>query len=93
MWSKTNQSSSSLVHLFPSSRYSNRTDFVEALRSFRLSELACPLLVNAVRCGFGSVIPLQLLSVLTAEDLSLRVCGLPTINLEYLKVSELSMFF
>lgn len=46
------------------------------------------MLMNAVRCGLGSVVPLQLLSVLTAEDLSLRVCGLPTIDLEYLKVRE-----
>lgn len=67
--------------------YSNRAEYVEALRQFRLAELACPLLMDAVRCGFSSVIPLQLLlSVLTAEDLSLRVCGLPTIDLEYLKV-------
>jgi len=35
----------------------------------------------------ASVIPLQLLRILTAQDLDLRVCGLPDINLEYLKVS------
>ena len=70
-------------------RYSNKSDFVEALRQFRQKELACPLLMNAVRCGVASVIPVQLLSLLTAEDLSLRVCGLPIIDLDYLKVRVL----
>ena len=40
----------------------------------------------AVRCGLGSVVPLQLLSLLTPLDLDLRVCGLPNIDLHYLKV-------
>lgn len=67
--------------------YSNRTEYVEALRRFRLRELVCAPLMDSVRCGLASVIPLQLLKILTAEDLSLRVCGLPTIDLEYLKVN------
>lgn len=44
------------------------------------------MLMNAVRCGVASIIPAQLLGVLTAQDLSLRVCGLPIIDLDYLKV-------
>ena len=67
-------------------RYSNRIDYAEALRRFRLEELACMPLMSSVRCGLASVIPLQLVILLTAEDLSLRVCGFPTIDLEYLKV-------
>ena len=39
-----------------------------------------------MRCGLASVIPLELLGLLTAEDLDLRVCGLPQVDLEYLKV-------
>ncbi len=66
--------------------HSNRLEYIEALRKFRLEELACESLMTAVRCGLGSIIPLQLLTVLTADDLNLRICGLPTINLEYLKV-------
>lgn len=42
--------------------------------------------MGVVRCGMASVIPLQLINILTAQDLDLRVCGLPDINLEYLKV-------
>lgn len=45
--------------------------------------------MDVVRCGLASVLPLQLLSLLTAEDLSLRMCGLPTIDLAYLKVVQL----
>ena len=42
--------------------------------------------MTAIRCGLASVIPIQLLSVLTASDLDLRVCGLPDVDLQYLKV-------
>ena len=42
--------------------------------------------MEAIRCGFASVIPLQILKVFTIEDLDLRVCGIPYIDLEYLKV-------
>ena len=67
-------------------RYSNREEFVAALRDLRLRELACSERMKAVRCGLASVIPLELIGLLTAEDLDLRVCGLPQIDLEYLKV-------
>ena len=56
------------------------------MRAFRLQELTCEHRMNAVRCGLASVVPLQLLNVLTATDLDLRVCGLPDIDLDYLKV-------
>ena len=42
--------------------------------------------MTAVRCGLSSVIPLEVLSVFTDNDLDLRVCGLPDIDLQYLKV-------
>ena len=58
------------------------------VREFRLRELACEHRMTAVRCGLASVIPLQLLSILTAQDLDLRVCGLPDVDLEYLKVGR-----
>lgn len=69
-------------------RFSNRHEFVKGVREFRLSELACEHRVQAVRCGFASVIPLEVLNILTDEDLDLRVCGIPYIDLEYLKVSQ-----
>lgn len=59
---------------------------MSGVRELRLRELECYERMQAVRCGLASVIPLVLLSLLTAHDLDLRVCGLPHINLEYLKV-------
>lgn len=43
----------------------------------------------AVRAGLGSIIPLQLLTTLSPLEMELRTCGLPYINLEFLKVSGL----
>ena len=56
------------------------------MRSHRLKELTSESRMKAIQCGFASVIPLQILKVLTVEDLDLRVCGIPQIDLEYLKV-------
>ena len=39
-----------------------------------------------MKCGIGSVIPLETLSIFTASDLDLRVCGIPDVDLKYLKV-------
>lgn len=46
--------------------------------------------MTAVRAGLGSIIPLQLLTTLSPLEMELRACGLPYINLEFLKVSGLS---
>ena len=73
-------------------RYMNRGEFVQAVREFRLKELSCEHRMASVRCGLASIIPLQLLSLFTPLDLDLRVCGLPDINLEYLKVRLLLLF-
>lgn len=40
----------------------------------------------AVRAGLASIIPLQVLTLLTPLEMELRTCGLPYINLEFLKV-------
>jgi len=67
-------------------RFYNRKDYAEAVRRKRLEELTSEPLMTAIRCGMASVIPLQLLSVLTCQDLALRVCGRPDVNLDYLRV-------
>lgn len=72
--------------LLSAARFSSRSEFVRLIRDSRLQELACEAQMGVVRCGMASVIPLQLINILTAQDLDLRVCGLPDINLEYLKV-------
>lgn len=40
-----------------------------------------------MRAGLGSIVPLQLLTTLSPLEMELRTCGLPYINLEFLKVS------
>lgn len=42
-----------------------------------------------MRAGLGAIIPLQLLTTLSPLEMELRTCGLPYINLEFLKVSSL----
>lgn len=43
-----------------------------------------------MRAGLGSIIPLQLFTTLSPLEMELRTCGLPYINLEFLKVGGLS---
>lgn len=57
-----------------------------AIRNLRLHELQTPECVMAVRAGLASIIPLQVLTLLTPLEMELRTCGLPYINLEFLKV-------
>ena len=56
------------------------------MRSLRLRELQNIECMTAVRAGLGSIIPLQLLTMLSPLEMELRTCGLPYINLEFLKV-------
>lgn len=60
--------------------------YARAVRSLRLKELQNTECMTAVRAGLGSIIPLQLLTMLTPLEMELRTCGLPHINLEFLKV-------
>lgn len=60
--------------------------YAAAIRGLRLRELQNPECVTAVRAGLGAIIPLQLLTTLSPLEMELRTCGLPYINLEFLKV-------
>lgn len=60
--------------------------YARAVRSLRLKELQNTECMTAVRAGLSSIIPLQLLTMLTPLEMELRTCGLPHINLEFLKV-------
>ena len=51
-----------------------------------MSELSCECRMEALKAGFASIVPQQLLSIMTYEDLALRACGLPQIDLDFLKV-------
>ncbi|XP_071790886.1 probable E3 ubiquitin-protein ligase HECTD4 isoform X2 [Asterias amurensis] len=65
--------------------WKNRQQYISAIRDLRLRELACPERMLAVRCGLASVVPIQLLCIMTPYDIELRMCGLPTVDLDFLK--------
>ena len=70
----------------PCPRWENKDIYAAAIRSLRLRELQNVECVTAVRAGLGAIIPLQLLTTLSPLEMELRTCGLPYINLEFLKV-------
>ncbi|XP_015733236.1 probable E3 ubiquitin-protein ligase HECTD4 isoform X1 [Coturnix japonica] len=78
------------VELCPRGRHvpvgwENKDVYAAAIRSLRMRELQSLECMTAVRAGLGSIIPLQLLTTLTPLEMELRTCGLPYINLEFLK--------
>ncbi|XP_078523549.1 putative E3 ubiquitin-protein ligase HECTD4 isoform X2 [Lissotriton helveticus] len=65
--------------------WENKDLYATAIRNLRMLELQNNECMTAVRAGLGSIIPLQLLTTLTPLEMELRTCGLPYINLEFLK--------
>ncbi|XP_062334757.1 probable E3 ubiquitin-protein ligase HERC1 [Osmerus eperlanus] len=63
--------------------FSNRTEYVERALEYRLHEMDRQ--VAAVREGMSTIIPVPLLSLLTARQLEQLVCGLPEVSVEMLK--------
>ncbi|GCB74378.1 hypothetical protein scyTo_0003468, partial [Scyliorhinus torazame] len=78
------------VELCPGGRnitvmWENKDAYASAIRNLRLQEIENTDCMTAVRAGLGSIIPLQLLTLPTPLEMELRTCGLPYINLEFLK--------
>uniref|UniRef100_A0A8D3DKM7 HECT domain-containing protein n=1 Tax=Scophthalmus maximus TaxID=52904 RepID=A0A8D3DKM7_SCOMX len=65
--------------------WENKDVYARAVRSLRIRELQNVECMKAVSAGLGSIIPLQLLTMLSPREMELRTCGLPYINLEFLK--------
>ncbi|XP_076880016.1 putative E3 ubiquitin-protein ligase HERC1 isoform X2 [Brachyhypopomus gauderio] len=63
--------------------FSNRKEYVECAIEYRLHEIDRQ--VCAVREGMSWIVPVPLLSLLTARQLEQMVCGLPEISVEVLK--------
>ena len=57
-----------------------------AITQLKMEELANDRRMHALKAGLASVVPLQLLTLTSPSDLELRTCGLPTVNIEFLKV-------
>ncbi|XP_058850990.1 probable E3 ubiquitin-protein ligase HERC1 isoform X1 [Acipenser ruthenus] len=63
--------------------FSNRKEYVDRAIEYRLHEM--DRLVAAVREGMSWIVPVPLLSLLTAKQLEQMVCGMPEISVEVLK--------
>ncbi|XP_063396384.1 probable E3 ubiquitin-protein ligase HECTD4 [Mytilus trossulus] len=65
--------------------WENRQEYVEAIQRLRMTELLPEHRVQSLHCGLASLIPLQLLNILSPLDLEIRTCGLPEVDLAFLK--------
>ena len=65
--------------------WANRDQYIAGLKELRLGELNAKSRTDAVRRGMARIIPPQLLNVLGARDLELRCCGLPDVDIPYLR--------
>ncbi|XP_030044055.1 putative E3 ubiquitin-protein ligase HERC1 [Microcaecilia unicolor] len=63
--------------------FSNRKEYVERAIEYRLHEMDRQ--VAAVREGMSWIVPVPLLSLLTAKQLEQMVCGMPEISVDVLK--------
>ncbi|XP_077866440.1 putative E3 ubiquitin-protein ligase HECTD4 [Saccoglossus kowalevskii] len=63
----------------------NRQEYIDAICKLRMDELKCCNRMLAVRCGLASLMPVQLLTLMTPYDMQLTTCGLPTVDLDFLK--------
>ncbi|ESO97623.1 hypothetical protein LOTGIDRAFT_228255 [Lottia gigantea] len=66
--------------------WNNRQSYIEAICKLRLRELFNMNRMECVKIGLASIIPIQLLNLYTSADLEIRMCGLPSVNLQFLKM-------
>ncbi len=65
--------------------YDNRAEYCKMVKERRMNETKPQ--IDAVRRGLVSVIPTELLDLITWQELELKVCGNPEISVEALKKS------
>lgn len=63
--------------------FNNRDQYIKLVEETRLNESKVQM--EAIRRGFGDVVPLQLLDLCTWEDIEWKVCGKPYIDIHLLK--------
>lgn len=85
---KTQSADGRFVPICPSGHnihltFGNRQEYVERALQYRLHEMDRQ--VATVREGMGWIIPVPLLSLLTAEKLEQMVCGSKEVSIEVLK--------
>jgi E3 ubiquitin-protein ligase HECTD4 len=66
--------------------WENRTDYAAGVRQLRLREWEARERTVALRAGLATTAPLGvILHLFSPEDLELRVCGLPHVDLKFLR--------
>ena len=67
--------------------WENRLEYAKAVLEFRLGELSCEPRMRAIRTGLATVVPVHILTILNPSDLEIRTCGIPNVDLDFLRVS------
>ena len=65
--------------------WEKRQQYVDCIRELRLRELHCRERMRCLKAGMASIIPIQTLCLFTPADIQMRLCGLPKVNLDFLK--------
>ncbi|XP_076346000.1 putative E3 ubiquitin-protein ligase HECTD4 isoform X3 [Tachypleus tridentatus] len=65
--------------------WENHEQYVELVKTLRMRELEARDRMEAIRAGLASIIPLTLLHLMSPQDIEMRICGVPEIDLEFLK--------
>ncbi|KAJ8312853.1 hypothetical protein KUTeg_010226 [Tegillarca granosa] len=73
------------IHCLCVNIWENRQEYVDAIRHLRYQELMCEDRVLAIHSGLASLIPLQILNLMSPTDLEIRTCGIPVVDIEFLK--------
>ena len=72
-----------MAHVTGGCRYDRRGEFCEWLVGARLGEGAAQ--AAAVKAGLASVVPMEVLRLMTGPELELAVCGRPAVDVEMLR--------
>jgi len=67
--------------------WADKNRFADELEALRLDELASRPRMDAIRRGLRSIIPVDILSIMTWQDMELRICGEADISLATLKAN------
>eukprot|EP00045_Choanoeca_perplexa_P018473 m.292787 g.292787 ORF g.292787 m.292787 type:complete len:4258 (-) comp17829_c0_seq1:6294-19067(-) len=66
-------------------KFEHRLHYISNAQRLRLDELRNPVAFEAIREGLKTIVPVEVLSAVSSMGLSRRLCGLPDIDLNYLK--------
>lgn len=75
-----------VVH-FLSCSWENRLEYAKAVLEYRLQELSCEARVSAIKTGLATIVPVHVLTMLNPRDLEIRTCGIPNVDIDFLKVT------